>query len=152
MCHLRLRLNQSIVSTGSPQQLYCPYWLAEMGTVCSWGRTPRSPKEQGCRYTKLIHCMYNNNRYRYHKNTIILLIICSLVGISDCSLLELVLFMARTMGSLYSHVRRLVRPYFHAIIPSHLFDSNIIVATYNQTNGRMINCHASLRLSCHLSM
>jgi len=38
-------------------------------------------KVWGCRYRKLIDLIYNNNRYRYHENTIINKGLLSLVGI-----------------------------------------------------------------------
>lgn len=129
-----------------------PYILAETETVCSCGWTPRPPKEQGCRYKKLIYCMYNKNWHRYHKNTIILQIVSLLVGISYCSQLQLILFIAGTVRSLYRHDREFEHPYFDAIIPSHLFDSNIMVAICNQTNWQIMNCHAFHRLLCHMSM
>jgi hypothetical protein len=43
----------------------------------------------GCCCKKLIDFMYNNNKYRYDENTIINKGLLSLVGISDCLLLEL---------------------------------------------------------------
>jgi hypothetical protein len=86
--------------------------------------------------------MYRYNRYRYHKNLIINKGLLSLVGISDCSLLEL--------GS-FNHRRRL--EYFIAFSP--VLNST---ATPDQTNrfcliaylGRVFRFAAtsSLWLSC----
>jgi hypothetical protein len=123
-----------------------------METVCSCGRTAMRPKVQGCHYKMLIDFVHNNHRDRYHENAIILHIISSLVSISVSSLLVPVLSIVGIMWSLNRHVQGFEHPYFHAMILSLMFDSNIIIATYIQKNAPIINCHASLRLLCHTSM
>jgi len=74
--------------------MYRPCRLAVTETVHGGSRLSTLPKVLGCPYKTPIDVMYNNNRYRYDKNAIIVQIVSSLVGISDCLLLELVLFIA----------------------------------------------------------
>ena len=94
----------------------------------------------GCCYTNIIDFMYIRSRVGYHKNAIIFLIALLLVGISDCSLLELLLLIARTMWSLYSCFQGFVCPNFHVTIM--LVKIAMCVVTYIQMNVQSGECHA----------
>jgi hypothetical protein len=90
------------------------------------------------------------NRYRYHKNTIINKGLLSLVGFSDCPLLELVLslpgqcdlFIVMFFGTVF----------LLPLLPCYESAYRIIaMLSLRLTFYRMrpiIDCHASLRLSC----
>jgi len=115
-------------------------------------------KVRGCRYRKLIDFIYNNSRYRYHKNLIINNGFLLLVGIADCFAARGCSFSLPEQCDLF--IESSSGCYACApIFPLYDSDSNVLLRltflivrmhalASRQLNTPSRDCHASLRLSC----